>query len=208
MNSGTLSSLVGREIGDVGETVDFVSTTNKTRKVSAMRNCAAFTLWETLIAIGIMAIFAAVVIPAMRSTENCAVESSARILAADLSLAIQHNSEWSIRLDTTNNLYELVHTGSGTQAVPVNLLAGAEENDGRYVVFLDRLGSSVSRVGGVQLAGAALKDSKTAVNTVTFGPLGGTGPSRSKDTVIWLIADAGIDVRFVRLIVSWVTGQV
>ena len=173
-----------------------------------MRNCAAFTLWETLIVIGIMAIFAAAVIPAMRSTENRAVESSARILAADLSLAIQHNSEWSIRLDTTNNLYELVHTGSGTRAAPVNLLTGAEENDGRYVVFLDRLGSSVSRAGGVQLAGAVLKDSKTAVNTVTFRPLGGTGSSRSEDTVIWLTVGAGIDVRFVRLVVSWVIGQV
>ncbi len=64
------------------------------------------------------------------------------------------------------------------------------------------------RDNGVRLAGAALQNSFGSVQDVTFGPLGGTGPLRSKDTLILLIQGTGSQTQAVGLTVSWVTGQV
>lgn len=176
------------------------------------RSRQGFTLVEVLIVVGFLAILASMILPAIRASQTQTLDSSARVLAADLrlarSLAIQFNTEWTVEFDLVNNQYELVHTGSGTPPAARNALAGTGEAGGTYVVALDHLGSSRGGSSGIQLAGAALRDARTDVTDVTFGPLGGTGPGRSEDTVIWLTTGSGDDVRYVRMIVSWVTGQV
>ena len=123
-------------------------------------------------------------------------------------MAIGHNTEWTVRFDFAGNTYELVHTGTGNPPPLNNPLAPAGQLDNRYLVPLGRMGSTSARGNGVRLSGAATKDSRTAVSEVTFGPLGGTGPARGEDTVIWLVTAGTLDVRYVRMVVSWVTGQV
>ena len=90
----------------------------------------------------------------------------------------------------------------------MNPLAGAGAAAGTYVVDLQRLGTTTVGDNGVRLSGAALKTSRTRVTDVTFGPLGGTGPARNEETVIWLTDSNGISTRYIRLTISWVTGQV
>jgi prepilin-type N-terminal cleavage/methylation domain-containing protein len=176
------------------------------------RTRKAFTLVELLIAVTIMGILASVVISAATSDGTQSLEATARVLGTDLqlarSLAIQHDTEWTVEFDTVSHQYELVHTGSGTPPAPVNPLAGAGEAAGRYVVVLQRLGTTTVGDNGVRLSGAALKTSRTRVTDVTFGPLGGTGPARNEETVVWLTDSNGISTRYIRLTISWVTGQV
>ena len=76
------------------------------------------------------------------------------------------------------------------------------------MIDFDQWSASRLKQARVVLAGAALKTSKAAVTDVNFGPSGGTGPSRTQDTVIWLIQGKGNDRRSVLLTVSWLTGNV
>lgn len=172
----------------------------------------AFTLVEMLIAVTIMGILASVVISASTSGGTQTLESVARVLAADLqlarSLAIQHDTEWTVEFDTDANQYELIHTGNGTPPAPVNPLATAGAKPGTYVVDLQHLGTTTTGDNRVRLSGAALKSSRARVTNVTFGPLGGTGPARNEETVVLLTDSNGVSPRYVRLTISWITGQV
>lgn len=172
---------------------------------------SGLTLVEMLIALSVLAILAAVVLPAVRSTEAQSLESVVRVVAADLRLAraaaIQCGTEWTVRFDPATNAYELVHTGAGSPPALSNPLAAAGEPTDRYLVRLDRFAPAKSP-GRFRLAAVSLKDSGQPVSDVTFGPLGGTGPARAEDTVIWLTTGAGPETQAVRLTISWITGQV
>ncbi len=170
---------------------------------------SAFTLLETLIAMTVLAIVASVVMTSASSSGTQGLESVARVLAADLrlarSLAIQYNTQWSVRFDVANNAYELEHTGPGNPPPLENPLAPSEK---AYRIVVGRLGTAAGKDNGIRLAGAALSDSRSNVTDVTFGPLGGTGPLRSDDTVILLTEGLGAEMRAVKLTISWITGQV
>lgn len=173
---------------------------------------AGFTLIETLIVITLIAILAAVVLPAARSTEVRSLESAARILAADLrlarSLAVQYNTEWTVEFDVEHNAYELVHTGSGMAPPAPNPLAGASARSEAYRVEWNRWGTAVAGRNGIRFGPITTGSTRQRADDVAFGPQGGTGPARNEDTVIWLLHGRGPDVRGIRLTVSWVAGQV
>lgn len=173
----------------------------------------AFTLTEMLMAVTIVAILGYVLLPAVDSISAQRMDSVAHILSADMnlarSLALQYNTQWSIRFDTKNNGYNLVWTGTGTPSpVPDNPHAIGPPTPGVFHVDIGKLGMSTAGSNGVIFAGAALKTSRTNVPDVTFGPLGSTGPTRSDDTVVWFTWGQGTQTMFSRLTVSWVTGQV
>lgn len=171
-----------------------------------------FTLFEILIAISALAILAAVVLPSFQSVDAQALESLARVVAADLRLArneaIRHNTNYTVRFDHNTNSYEIEHTGSGSPPALRNPFAPPGTPDGVYQVELGRFGPTRAQSSGVRFAGAALADSLQTVTEVTFGPTGGTGPSRSEDTIIFLNSGSGTSTKSVRLTISWVTGQV
>jgi Tfp pilus assembly protein FimT len=165
-----------------------------------------------MIVVAIIGILASVILPSLDSAGAQSLQAVARVLAADLQLArsyaIQNNSEYSVTFDFANSEYEITHTGSGTHAVPENPMAALSEADGTYVVNLSQMGVAPGKTNPVQLGGVALRDSKSRETEIAFGPLGGTGPIRNEDTVIWLTETSSGPTRYVRLIVSWVTGQV
>lgn len=184
-----------------------------TRKEPGRIGPRGFTLYEVCITMAIVAVLAAVVVPSMAPSSTLRLEAVARILASDVtyarSLAVQYNTNWSLQFDLNNNRYDLVYTGGGTQPFfPVNTRGYGDGPTSLYRVTIGQLGESTVGNNGVKLAGAALKTSTTNVTDITFGPLGGTGPARSEDTVIWLTEGTGSNTKYVRLTVSWITGQV
>ena len=171
------------------------------------------SLVDTLLSVTILGILAATVIPSMSTAGTQRLEAVGRILASDLtyarSLAIQYNTNWSISFDLTNNTYQLNFAGTGTAPVtPVNPRDFSDSQTAAYLVQVERLGGSTVASNGVRLAGIAGKTTQSHYTTVTFGPLGGTGPARSEDTVIWITEGAGSETKYLRITLSWVTGQV
>lgn len=173
----------------------------------------AFSMIELLTVVGIVGILAAVVVPSLAGSSTQKLESAARILAGDLQyarqLAIQYDTLWGLDFDLTRNRYELKFRGAGTPPVmPRNSRAAGDAPGAAYVVDLGKLGESTVGNSGVRLAGVALQNSQQPAASITFHELGSTAPSRSQDTVIWLTHGAGPQTKYVRLTVSWVTGQV
>jgi type II secretory pathway pseudopilin PulG len=167
---------------------------------------------ELLIVIGILAILASVVIPAVDGAGAQTLESSARILAADLRLArsqaIGFNTHYTVRFDSAANSYELLHTGNGSPPPLVNPLAPPSSTPGVYRVDLDMVGSTTPQPSSALLAFAELSQSHAPVTEVRFCPTGGTGPDRTDDTIVWLTAGSGSQTRAIPVTVSWVTGNV
>lgn len=171
-----------------------------------------FTLVEVMIVVTLMGILASVAITASSSFGPQALESTARVLAADIqlarSLAVQHNTEWAVEFDTTNNIYEVIHVGSGNPPPAVNPLDPTSSTTGKYIIDLTEVAEAGFDPAPVSLGGVALATDQSRVKRIVFGPRGGTGPTVSQDTIVWLTQNYGKQIRFVRLTVSWVTGAV
>ena len=170
-----------------------------------------FTLVEMLIVVTILGILASVVLPSMNSTSSViGLEAAARTMAADLRIArqsaVQYNSTYAVTMNLSANSYQIVFTGTGTVPTLTNTLWSSTTN-GNLIDF-DQWSASRLKQTRIVLAGAALKTSKASVTDVTFGPSGGTGPSRTQDSVIWLTQGSGNNRLSVLLTVSWLTGNV
>lgn len=176
------------------------------------RSRAAFTLVEVIIVLGVLAILASLIIPAMHTAGAQSLQSAARKLAADLrlarSLAVQTGSDWSVEFDLATNSYEVTHTG--VESVPTlrNPLAAAGQEEGPYEVSFNGVSAGGNLVQQIVLIGVALEQSRAPVTDVTFHSGGGTGPSRAEDTLIWIGDRSETGARYVRIRISWITGQV
>ncbi|MCX7421009.1 MAG: prepilin-type N-terminal cleavage/methylation domain-containing protein [Planctomycetia bacterium] len=172
---------------------------------------SGFTLVEMLIVVTVLGILASVILPSMNSTSSViGLEAAARTLAADLRIArqsaVQYNSSYAVKLNLTANSYQIVFTGTGSVPTLTNLL-GSSSSNGNTIDF-DQWSASRLKQARISLAGAALKTSTVSVVDVTFGPAGGTGPSRTEDTVFWLTQGSGNARLSVLVTVAWLTGNV
>ena len=170
-----------------------------------------FTLVEMLIVVTVLGIMASVILPSMHSTSSLiGLEAAARTMAADLRIArqsaVQYNSTYAVTIDLSGNSYQIKFTGTGTVPALTNTLQSADTNGNK--IDFDQWSAGRLSQTRVVLAGAALKTSKTSVTDVTFGPSGGTGPSRTQDTVFWLTQGSGNERLSVLVTVSWLTGIV
>ena len=172
--------------------------------------CSGFTLVEMLIVVTIVGILASVVIPTLNSTSGAvSLEALARALAADIRLArqsaVQYNSDFVLTLNLANNSYSVAKASGGAVPGLASVLAPSGAGN---TVDLDTYGAARMGRSHVVIGGAALKKSKTSVTDLTFKPTGGTGPTRTEDTVIWLAENTGANRHCMLITVSWITGAV
>ena len=169
-----------------------------------------YTLVEMLIVVTIVGLMASVVLPTLNSASGAvSLEAMARTLAADLRIArqssVQYNTSYSITLNLIDNSYTVAPTVSGSGPSIVNALSHGTSGT---TIDLDQFGAGRTTQSHVVIGGAALKVSKSSVTDVVFGTSGGTGPTRTQDTVIWLQENTGANRRSILITVSWITGAV
>ncbi len=170
---------------------------------------SGFTLVEMLIVVTIVGILASVIVPRLSSTSGAVtLEAMARCLAADIrgarQSAVQYKGNFAVTFDLANNSYQ-TNPVSGSAPGMVNVLAHSGSGS---TIDLDTFGAVGRNQSHVVIGGAALKTSKASVVDLTFTPSGGTGPTRTQDTVIWLAENTGTNRRSILITVSWITGAV
>ncbi|QDT30758.1 pilus assembly FimT family protein [Gimesia panareensis] len=168
-----------------------------------------FTLVELLIVVVLISILASVSLLSTDSSTAHSLETTSRMLVADLRLArnhaIQFNTEYTVEFDLKTQTYEIVHTGAGTLPVPENNLAGSAADKDKYIQPVQK--DALNLPDQVVIRQMFLKTSDTDVRDVAFGPMGGTGPDRSEDTVIVLSTTRNGTTFYIPITVSWITGQ-
>lgn len=170
------------------------------------------TLIEMMTVVTVMGILATVALPAMSNGSSIGLKSAGRVLASDLRLAadlsVQYATQYTVTFDLTKNQYQLTLTGPGNPPALQNPQAPPGTTAGTYVVSIGSIDGNSTDSLGVRLLGAKLKTSGQSVTNISFGSLGGTGPTRTEDTEIWLIYGPTWNPQYLRLTVSAITGHV
>lgn len=166
------------------------------------------TLAELVVSMSVMVIVAGAVITTLAPSGVQNLDAVARKVASDLRLArnqaILDNSEWTVLFDSRGHAYTLAHTGTG---VPSALPRPLDGSGATYRVEIPHVGVGSAESNGVKLSGVVLKTSKQVVSSISFDSKGGTGAVRTEDVEVWLTHGVGKETRYVRLTVSWLTGQ-
>tara|TARA_R110002111_G_scaffold255157_1_gene321268 strand:+ start:58612 stop:59262 length:651 start_codon:yes stop_codon:yes gene_type:complete len=169
----------------------------------------AFTLIEMLIVIMLISILASVSLISTDTSGSLSLDTSARMLVADLRLArnyaIKFNTQYTVRFDSNAQSYEILHTGAGNLPVPQDLLAGSGTDSDKYIKNLQI--QSMNLPNQIFIRQIQLKTSQTKVRELEFGPMGGTGPARNEDTIIMLSTTKNGTAFYIPITVSWITGQ-
>ncbi len=169
-----------------------------------------FTLIELVITLSLIAIMASIAIVSSDAHRNHSVDTIGKIIASDLhlarSVAIEQNTQWAIKFDLANNSYQFVYEGtSNPPTVSHPQYPGTPLNG--YRVDLNRLIGTRLHQTSCQLSSVQLQSTGDRVDSVTFGPMGGTGPSTHQDTQLTLTSGSGRNQSKCDLTVSWLTGQ-
>lgn len=201
------NSEIGGRKSEIGAVASFLTPPSAFPLPPSSRG---YTLVEMLIVITIVGLMASVVLPTLSSTSGAvSLEAMARNLAADLRVArqssVQYNSSYAVTFNLTDNSYNVGPSTSGGGPSVVNALSHGTSGT---TIDLDQFGAGRMTQSHVVIGGAALKVSKSSVTDVVFGPAGGTGPTRTQDTVIWLQENTGQNRRSILITVSWITGAV
>ena len=175
-------------------------------------NRRGYTLIELLTVVTVIGILASIVVPSMSNGTSTSLKAAGRILAADLRLAsdlsMQYNTQYTVTFNVSTNQYQLTLSGAGNPPPLQNPQAPPGTAAGVYVVSVGQIDGIATDSRGVRLLGAKLKTSGQSVTNISFGSLGGTVPSRTDDTEIWLIYGPNTNPMYLRLTVSALTGQV
>lgn len=167
------------------------------------------TLVELLMAIVVIAVLAAVVLPSNDPSLHNQLLSAAETLASDLaygrSLAVSNNSHYRFTFDFANNRYILEHSGANPalNVLPSNPFRSNNDLPTQFTVSL----ASLPLVGATVSLLAAAAFSTTTMDPVSrleFGPLGQT--TEARDSVIWLSAGTGPGQRYLPVFVNPTTG--
>lgn len=166
---------------------------------------SAYTLFELLMVVALMAILAAAAIPLMDPAPVDSLQAAAGVLVADLdfarSLAVENGSTYRLTLQIPSNSYYLHHVGpsAALNILPETALRSPSDPPDRQTTALNRLPLG----NGVKVLGAKLTTG-SPVGLVEFTPLGAT--AQSADTEFWLSAGEGSTRRYLSVTVLAPTG--
>lgn len=166
---------------------------------------SAYTLFELLMVVALMAILAAVAIPLMDPAPVDSLQAAAAVLVADLdfarSLAVENGSTYRVTLNIPGNAYYVHHVGpsAALNTLPETALRSPTDPPDRQTTSLDRLPLG----NGTKILGAKLATG-TAIGLVEFTPLGAT--TQAANTEFWLSSGEGEARRYLSVTVLSPTG--
>jgi prepilin-type N-terminal cleavage/methylation domain-containing protein len=172
------------------------------------RDQSGISLVELLIAVALVGILAATLIPSASPVPGDALSGAAQVLAGDLEygreLAVSNNSRYRFTFDVAQNRYILEHSGTNAslEVLPPWPFRSPTDPPDQQIVVLNEL----PQVGVTVQLRAAEANSQSLGDSpqVEFGPLGET--TSSAEVTIWLSAGSGAAERFVPIRVNPVTG--
>jgi prepilin-type N-terminal cleavage/methylation domain-containing protein len=167
-----------------------------------------FSLLEMLIVLALIGLMAGLLMPATNPNVHTRLHAAATVLGRDVdyarNLAITGADNYKITFSLADNTWTLTHSGtnSALDALPITPLHRASDPSNQQVVALDQL----PNVGGaVKLFAVwALTNPPQPVADLEFLALGET--ARPQSTLVWLVAGAGDETRYLAVRINPVTG--
>ena len=174
------------------------------------RRIRGFTLVEIAMVLAIMSLVAGIILVSSNNSGWQLLQESAATLSGDLMLArdaaFTAGTEYTVSFNLQENSYSVLFSGSG-QAPPFER-PSSNGSTGNFTVSLTNLHPGGNGGRPVTLFRVRTEVSNQDVQSVVFNSQGSTGPARTEDTVIWLAQGTGTDVRYQKITISWLTGQV
>jgi prepilin-type N-terminal cleavage/methylation domain-containing protein len=177
---------------------------------SLARPARGLSLIELLLAVAILSILAAALIPQLGQQVPDQLLAAAEVVASDLeysrSLAVANASTYRIRFTPSENRYVLQHSGANTllHVLPKSPFRASNDLPDRQTTDLDELPLMQP---AVELSRVVSRGSTVAsVTDVEFTPLGGT--TQANSTVVWLTCGSGSNRCFVAIAINPITGIV
>lgn len=169
-----------------------------------------FTIIEVMIVIVLVSIVTALFLPQFRPSEEAQLFAAAHVAAADIqycrNLAVTNGSQYQIEFDSTNNRYEVSHTGadSSLDSLPKSPFlidgTGGGGQPVQYQVVSQQPGSGNVKIHEVT------RDAVSGAPQLEFSPLGAlTMPGK---TEVWLTVGGPGTQRFIAIEVNSTTGAV
>jgi prepilin-type N-terminal cleavage/methylation domain-containing protein len=168
------------------------------------------TLVELLIAIVVVSIVAAMLMPQLGRQIPDQLTAVAEIVAADLeyarSLAVVNNSTYRVEFSVADNRYILRHSGANTllHVLPASPFRQNDDAPDEQTTDLADLPLSHPVVRLAQVASGS--GTVTAVSDVEFTAVGGT--TRTSITTVWLACGEGAESRYIPVAINPVTGLI
>jgi prepilin-type N-terminal cleavage/methylation domain-containing protein len=169
-----------------------------------------YTLIELLIAISLMSIMAAILLPRFEPSVHDQLQGAAQIISADLNyarnLAVTNDSKYRVGFKRDTNAYYLQHSGTNSlldvlPLTPYRNSSDAPNVQTTYMEDLPHLGALVE-IWGISSGNGAVSSS----GVVEFDSLGGV--EGGQVTTIWLACGVGDTRRYQSLTIAPVTGIV
>ncbi len=184
-------------------------------RLRRIRSRRAFSLFELLIVVAMMAIIAGIAIPRLQPSVASQLEKTAQVLIDDLayarSLAVANESSYKITFSSTKSCYALTHSGTNAALddLPPSLFDDSPGDTASQLTDFEQLphfGAPVKihTVLAVSDGSDSVVVTETAVGDVEFRSLGGT--TRAETTTIWLASGSRDDRLFLPITINPVTG--